>query len=90
MRAIYLVLMVFLIASCARNAVDIKDSGLEIEKPFMRTTQVEIEEPKEKEPSRIEIIRPKDGSSLNGSTVAIQLEAFNFEIVPVGNPVKDG
>ena len=38
----------------------------------------------------INIASPKDGELIKSSKVAVELQADNFNIVPVGEPVKDG
>ena len=86
MKILALVITVFLIASCT-NSVEIKDKnfGEEINDAYIRTTRVEIngdanEDDKafEKPKPTINIISPKNGQSINGSDIAIELEAMNF------------
>ena len=82
------ILMIFLVSACTKNAVQpvssdtpVPDSGNEniVEK-------IVIEEPKN--PSLI-IISPKDGELIKISKINVELKAENFDIVPIGNPVKD-
>jgi hypothetical protein len=81
-----------LLASCANQAVEIKDS--EIEKPAMEIKTVKVQEDaKAPEPVKnpeLKILAPKDSDLVKDSKITVQLEADNFKIVPVGEPVKKG
>lgn len=89
MRIIYVVLLVLAIASCAKN-VEIKDTDFKLEQPYIRTTAIEIEQDQPKEAPRLEISSPEDSAIVKGSNVTVNLKVYNFRIVPVANPVKDG
>lgn len=90
MRVVYLVLLILLIVSCSRN-IEIKNSDFEVEKPYMRTTSIQIENDSiSKEAPKIEIINPKYHDLTKVSNLTITLHASNFKIVPIGNAVKDG
>ncbi len=90
MRFIYLIFLILLITSCAKETVDIKSAYTE--KVNIKTTKVEVngefnETPKE---PAIWIITPKNGEVIRNSTIAVSLNVSNFKLVPVGEPVKDG
>lgn len=50
--------------------------------------KIVVEQPKG-EP-KLTIVFPKDGELIKSSKVTVQLETENFNIVPVGEPVKEG
>ena len=91
MRHLALFLCLVLLVSCT-NAVEIRDS--EIERPSMGIKTTEIKEEAEiHEPVKnpeLKILSPKDSELVKDSKVDVQLEAENFRIVPVGEPVKEG
>ena len=82
-----LILLVFAVFACSQEPEQsiskVPASGADkvIEK-------IVVEQPKGN--TAIKIISPKDGDLIKSSKVAVSLEAENFNIVPVGEPVKDG
>ena len=91
MKCCWVVLLMILLVSCANQAVEIKDA--EIEKPAMEIKTAKVQENGEaqivKSPE-LKIISPKDNELIKSSKVDINIEAENFKIVPVGEPVKKG
>ena len=81
MKVLALVIIIFLIVSCS-NSAEIKDSGTDNAK--ITTTKIEIngngddKKPENPKPS-LEIAYPKDGQSIKGSNITIELEA-NYTI----------
>lgn len=91
MRYLALFAFLLLLASCA-NGVEIKNP--EIEKPAMEITTTNIQEDGEineavKAPE-LKILAPKDSELIKNSKIAVELQADNFKIVPIGEPVKKG
>ena len=82
-----------LITSCAQK-VKIEPSASEdaINEPGIRTTKVEVDETAEqiKVFPSLTIISPKDGDSIKSSKITVGVDAENFNIVPIEDPVKDG
>lgn len=84
---IFLVLMVVFILACSQQPeqpatqMPAPDAGKE------NAAEKVVEEQKN---TSIIIISPKDGGLVKNSNVAVELQADNFKIVPVGEPVKDG
>ena len=93
MRILFLALVMVLIISCSGGEISIKDaeSGNEIKDVSIKTTRVEIsEEPEEiKLNPTLNIISPIESKLIKNSTVTVELQAGNFNIVPIGMPVKE-
>ena len=87
----YLTLFVFLLllASCA-NDVEIKDSKIEKQEMEIKTTRIQENGVQTAKDPELRITAPKDGELLKDSKVVVHLESENFNIVPVGQPVKNG
>ena len=92
MRYLILFVSLLLLASCANQAVEIKDS--EIEKPAMEITTTKGQENgetnEEVKAPELKILAPKDSELIKNSKIAVELQADNFKIVPIGEPVKKG
>ena len=93
MRILFLVVLIALVISCSGGEISIKDaeSGNEIKDVSIKTTKVEIaEEPENiKLSPALNIISPVESRLIKNSTVIVELRAENFNIVPVGVPVKE-
>ena len=88
MKAVYFMVLLLLIASCA-SQVETKNSENANNNAQIRTTRAEISnEIVEQKIISFNIISPHDGQIIDGSTAVVKLEAGNFSIVPVGSPVK--
>src|SRR3989344_989302 len=85
--------LILLITSCAQK-VKIEPSTSEdaINEPGIRTTKVEVEETIKEQPKVpiLTIVSPKDNELIKSSKVTVELQAENFNIVPIGDTVKDG
>ena len=95
MRNFYFIVLIVLVASCSEDAIKIKtydEKKVDTDSALIKTTRVEIEEetkeiPKEPE---INIISPKDGEVINGSTIIVKLDISNFKLVtPDKYPKKE-
>ncbi|MBI2660534.1 hypothetical protein HYX07_05205 [Candidatus Woesearchaeota archaeon] len=87
----YLVILAILLLVSCTNEVVIKNS--EIEKSAMEITTTKVQENGESQAVKapvLKILSPKDDELIKDSKVTVQLESENFNIVPVGQPVKDG
>lgn len=93
MRLFYLILVILLITSCAKETIKIKSSDFGIEKnAYIRTTQIEsngeireiFQEPK------IDIISPKDGELINSSRIVVKLSISDFKLVTPDRYPKQG
>lgn len=97
MRLIHLILLMILIISCSEKSIEIKTSNAEninINDAYIRTTKIEVDGEEKaavgtKTSPALKIIFPNDGNLIKSSNVSIELDANNFNIVPIDMPVKD-
>ena len=81
MKIAALIIIIFFISACTDSA-EIKNSDAEINDASIRTTKIEINgdvKNPEKPNPMIDIVYPKDGQSINGSNITIELST-NFAI----------
>ncbi len=83
-----LVLLLILIFACAPQQTD--QPALKAPAPEAKDAveKIVVEQPKGN--PAIEIVSPKDGDLIKSSKVIVHVDADNFNIVPVGSPVKEG
>ena len=79
-----LVLFILLISACTQQSIEQKNQIQQIS-----TTEKTIEKISEPKNPSLKIISPMDNDLIKDSKVTIELKAENFNIVPIGNPVKD-
>ena len=94
MKALFLaVTLALLIISCSADRMEIKSSeaGNGVKDVSIKTTRVEISEESEgvKLSPTLNIISPAESQLIRNSAVTVELQAENFNIVPVGAPVKE-
>ena len=89
MRSVYFIVLVMLIASCAERAEMNKKLD---EKPEIKTTAIAPDSEIKDIPKnpQLTIPSPKDNELVKSPKVTVELNAENFKIVPVGEPVKEG
>lgn len=79
--------MIIFVFACAPQVVKqpaTKAPASEKEKVVEKAVVVPKNEP------TLNIVSPKDGDIIKNSKVIVELQAENFKLVPVGQPVKDG
>lgn len=83
-----LISFLFLIFACTQQPGQstIKIPAPSLEKVVEKTAPV----PSTQGTPVLKIISPKDNELIKASKVIVELQAENFELVPVGQPVKDG
>lgn len=93
MKILFLAVVIALVISCSGDEISIKntEAGNDIKDASIKTTKVEIiEEPEEiKLNPALNIISPIESELIKNSTVIVKLQAVNFNIVPIGVPVKE-
>lgn len=86
--------VIALVVSCSGGEIGINDAEADsgIKDVSIKTTKVEvIEEPEEiRLNPALNIISPVESQLIKNSAIVIDLQAENFNIVPIGKPVKDG
>lgn len=97
---IWVFILLIVIVSCTQTQQKISSGDCPAGQPNCKdlaTNPNVIEDEKEVEPAQVQllspklsIVSPKDNELIKSSTVTIQLQAENFNLVPVGEPVKDG
>lgn len=80
-----LIIAVFACAPQQQPAYKVPAPGVDKDKVIEK---IVVEQPKGN--PAVKIISPKDEELIKSSKVTVELEAENFNIVPVGEPVKDG
>ena len=85
MKPVYIVLLVFIIASCAKNNIEIKSSDIKknLDSINIKTSSAENDEESQytpKEP-QIKILSPKNFGVINQNTAIIVLNVSNFKLV---------
>ena len=91
MKALFLaVTLTLLIISCSADRMEIKSSeaGNGVKDVSIKTTKVEISEETRLNPI-LDIISPIESQLIKNSTIIVKLLAENFNIVPIGVPVKE-
>lgn len=96
MRLIYLLVLMVLVTSC-NNTIKIKSTDFvksSIKDALIRTTGVDTEVEKGINMTvpkpKIDIISPKDGEVINGSTIIVRLNISNFRLVTPDRYPKQG
>lgn len=96
MRLIYLLVLMVLVTSC-NNTIKIKSTDFvksSIKDALIRTTGVDTEVEKVVNMTapkpKIDIISPKDGEVINGSTIIVRLNISNFRLVTPDRYPKQG
>ena len=86
---VLLISMLILIFACAPQQPEQPVSKMPVPEAGNEDVveKIAVEEPKT---PKLTIISPSDGELVKSSRVAIELKVENFNIVPVGEPVKDG
>ncbi|MBI2655003.1 hypothetical protein HYX06_01095 [Candidatus Woesearchaeota archaeon] len=87
-----MIIAIMLVVSCSGGEIAIKNSEAnnEIKEASIKTTKVVSEEPEEiKLSPELNIISPAESQLIRNSTVIVSLQAVNFNIVPIGVPVKE-
>ena len=85
-----LISLLFLVSACAQQKPEqpiSKVPALDADKEKV-VEKIVVTQPKSN--PILKIISPKDGELIKSSKVTVELEAENFNLVPVGEPVKDG
>ena len=80
-----LILLLFLIFACAQQTTQ-PSSAVPAPSAEKVIEKIVVSQPKE--PGLI-IVSPKDGDLIKNSKVTVELQAENFNLVPVGSPVKE-
>lgn len=93
MRILFLIIVIALVVSCSGGKIAIKntEANHDIKEASIKTTKIVSEEPEEvKLNPELNIISPLESQLIRNLTVIVSLQAVNFNIVPIGMPVKDG
>lgn len=96
MRILLLILIIALVVSCSGSEIKIKDAEAKngAKDVSIKTTKVEIgEEPRDvkamKAHPTLDVISPLESELVKNSTIIVKLQAENFNVVPIGSPVKE-
>jgi len=84
-----IILLLMLLYACTQKTIE-QPQAQKIEKQSeVKTQNVETTTISEIKNPSLTIISPKDGDLIKDSKVTVELKADNFNIVPVGSPVKE-
>ena len=84
MKLFYLILLLLLITSCAKNSFEIKTSSAEkanVKDAYIRTTKIEIDNEQEIPKPAIDIVNLKDGEIVKDGKILVLLNISNFRLV---------
>ena len=95
MKAVYFILLLVVIASCAKNQVEIKTADInkaETDSASITTAEGKTEEATQYLPKvpEIRITIPKDGEIINKNTIIVVLNVSNFKLVSPDRYPKKG
>ena len=95
MKAMYFMLLLIVIASCAKNQVEIKTADInkaETDSASITTAEGKTEEATQYLPKvpEIKIIIPKDGEIINKNTIIVVLNVSNFKLASPDRYPKKG
>ncbi|MBI2557878.1 hypothetical protein HYW20_01020 [Candidatus Woesearchaeota archaeon] len=90
-KALILILLLVLVIACTQNQDIQKPQPTQIKGNKEDYTPKPVERPPQAQSSPVlNIISPKDNELIKNSKVVIELSAENFNIVPIGQPAKEG
>ena len=78
-------IILLLVLACA-PLQPIEQTTSKVPAPESNKEKIVAEQPKN---PRLTVVSPKDGELIKSSKVTVELQADNFKIVPVGEPVKE-
>jgi len=91
--SIILLALVVLMLGCAQQALTAEHPKTDVipnTEISEKNNDAKIEASQPKANPDLKIVSPKDNKLIKNLTVTVQLQADNFNIVPVGQPVKEG